>query len=106
MCFFKGSEYQQSELALTGQQHGVLLERLPDLIGLSGQRALVDLQVVALDQDPISRQQVSCRHGGQKVHYVYFLKQLQIFSLAVISYSHEAEHQNITLNIKLLSTTF
>lgn len=46
--------------ALTRQQHGVLLQRLADLIWLSSQRAFINLQVVSLDQNPISRKQVSC----------------------------------------------
>lgn len=53
------------EQALTGQQHGVLFQRLADVVGFSSQRAFVDFQVVALDQDPISRQQVSCKYRGQ-----------------------------------------
>jgi len=57
--------------ALTAQQHGVLLHRLSDLIGFSSERALVNLQVVALDQDPVSRQQVSCRRRGQRVHFIH-----------------------------------
>lgn len=51
---------------LTRQQHGVFLHRLADLVWFSSQRALINLQVVALDQGPISRQQVSCEYRGQR----------------------------------------
>lgn len=47
---------------LTRQQHGVFLQRLPNLIRLPGQGTFIDFQVVSLDQDPISRKQVSCRY--------------------------------------------
>ena len=43
---------------LTRQQHGVLVQGLADVVGLARQRALVDLQVVALDQDAVGWQKV------------------------------------------------
>lgn len=53
---------------LTGQQHGVLLQRLADLIRLPGQRTLIYLQVIALDQNAVSRKQVSCRSRYQRMY--------------------------------------
>lgn len=44
----------------TGQQHGVLVCRLPDVVRLAGQRRLVDLQVVALDQDSVGGEEITC----------------------------------------------
>lgn len=61
LIFFRRTVFQ----ALTGQQHGVFLHRLSNLVRFSCQRALVNLQVVALDQDTISRQQVSCKQIDQ-----------------------------------------
>ena len=76
--------------ALTRQQHGVLVQRLPDMVRLSGQRALIDLQVVSLDQNPVSRQQVSCRQRSEGLtqSFVYFSKQ----KYGQTSLSHPKSH--------------
>lgn len=47
------------KLNLTGKEHGVLLQRFADMIGLPSQRAFINLQVITLDQDTISWEKVT-----------------------------------------------
>jgi len=46
---------------LTWQQYWVCVFSLLDMIWLSSQRTLIYFEVVTLDDDPISRQQVTCK---------------------------------------------
>lgn len=48
-----------SKEGFTREKHGVFICRFAHVVGFSRQRALINLQIVALYQDPVSWEQVT-----------------------------------------------
>ena len=81
---------------LTRQQHGVFVHRLAYVVRLSSQRALIDLQVIALYQYSICRQQVAwgaTREGSHKDE-----EQMQ----CGVGERGRLPHQNLLVNLSFL----
>lgn len=56
----KKREKKKSESVQTWKQHGVSNFSLLDMIWFTSQWTFVNLEIVALDDDPVSRQQITC----------------------------------------------
>jgi len=59
---------RQRTAARTGQKHRIDRLALLDVVGLARQRTLVHLEIIALNYDSVSRQQITCQSTHETRH--------------------------------------